>query len=54
MKDLYVGVPVIIGKNGVEKVVEIQLSEEEKQSFKNSIKAVQDLFIAAKKIDSSL
>ena len=54
VKDLYVGVPVIIGKNGVEKVVEIQLSEEEKQSFKNSIKAVQDLFIAAKKIDSSL
>ena len=54
VKDLYVGVPVIIGKNGVEKVVEIQLSEEEKQSFKNSIKAVQDLFIAAKKIDSAL
>ena len=53
-KDIYAGVPVIIGKNGVEKVVEIKLSEKEKQDFDNSIKSVQELFNAAKKIDSTL
>ena len=50
-KDLYAGVPVIIGSKGVEKVVELDLSNEEKVNFKNSINAVKELFIAAKKID---
>jgi len=53
-KDLYAGVPVQIGKNGVEKVIEINLSEIEKKQFDNSIKAVQELFEAAKKIDNNL
>ena len=53
-KDIYAGVPVIIGKNGVEKVVEIKLSEKEKQDFDNSIESVQELFNVAKKIDSTL
>jgi malate dehydrogenase len=54
VKNIYAGVPVIIGKNGVEKIIEINLSEEEKNNFDISIKAVQDLFLAAIKIDSSL
>ena len=54
VKDIYAGVPVIIGKNGVEKVIEIELSPEEKKQFDNSIKAVQDLFVAGTKIDNSL
>jgi malate dehydrogenase len=54
VKDLYAGVPVIIGENGVEKVVEINLDEEEKNNFNNSVKAVKDLFEAAKKIDPDL
>jgi malate dehydrogenase len=54
IKDLYVGVPVIIGKNGIEKIVEANLNAEEKVNFDNSINAVQDLFNAAKKIDNSL
>ena len=54
VKNLYVGVPVIIGKNGVEKVIEINLNEEEKKNFDNSIKAVRDLYSAAQKIDTSL
>jgi malate dehydrogenase len=54
IKDLYVGVPVIIGKNGIEKIVEISLSDDEKKDFNNSIGAVQELFIAAKKIDKLL
>ena len=54
VKNLYAGVPVIIGKNGVEKVVEIKISEDEKKQFDNSIKAVEELFEAATKIDTSL
>ena len=53
-KDLYAGVPVIIGSNGVEKIIELKLSDQEKQNFDKSIKAVQELFDAAKKIDQSL
>ena len=53
-KDIYAGVPVVIGSGGVEKVIEIKLSEEEKKNFVNSVKAVQDLYSAAKKIDPDL
>ena len=53
-ENLYAGVPVIIGAGGVEKVVELNLSEQEKKDFENSIKTVQELFEAAKKIDPSL
>ena len=54
VKDLYVGVPVIIGSKGVEKVIEIDLSELEKKQLDSSINAVKDLFDAAKKIDPEL
>jgi malate dehydrogenase len=54
VKNLYVGVPVIIGKNGIEKVVEIKLTEEEKKLFNHSVKAVEKLYEAAKKIDTTL
>ena len=54
IKDLYAGVPVIIGKNGIEKVIEINLSKEEKQNFDHSISAVKELFDAAKKNDHTL
>ena len=54
IKNVYAGVPVIIGKNGVEKVVEIDLSDEENENFKKSISAVNELFEAAKKIDKEL
>ena len=53
-KNIYAGVPVIIGKNGVEKVIEIKLSDKEKEDFKKSIKSVEELFNAAKEIDPSL
>ena len=53
-KDIYAGVPDVIGKNGVEKITEINLTNKEKENFKLSIKAVSDLFDVAKKIDPFL
>tara|TARA_Y100001958_G_C21177011_1_gene507599 strand:+ start:395 stop:1351 length:957 start_codon:yes stop_codon:yes gene_type:complete len=53
-KDIYAGVPVIIGSNGVEKIIELKLSDEEKKNFEKSIESVKELFNVAKKIDSSL
>ena len=54
VNNLYAGVPVVIGKNGVEKIVEIDLSSKEKEQFDLSIKAVQALYKAAKNIDKNL
>jgi len=54
VKNIYAGVPVIIGSDGVEKVVEINLEKKEKENFEISIKAVKELFNAAAKIDPDL
>ena len=54
VSNLYAGVPVVIGKNGVEKIVEIELSSEEKKQFNLSIKAVKDLLAKSKEIDPKL
>ena len=43
MKGLYVGVPVVIGSNGVEKIIELELTAEEKTAFNNSVAAVKGL-----------
>ncbi len=53
-KNIYAGVPAVIGKEGVEKIIELDLKDEEKNNFKDSVKAVSDLYEAAKKIDSEL
>tara|TARA_B100001121_G_scaffold275499_1_gene264038 strand:+ start:1290 stop:2249 length:960 start_codon:yes stop_codon:yes gene_type:complete len=53
-KDIYAGVPVIIGSQGVEKIVELELTAEEMSNFKKSVQAVKELFDAAKKIDTEL
>tara|TARA_Y100001970_G_C14232621_1_gene859637 strand:+ start:1779 stop:2726 length:948 start_codon:yes stop_codon:yes gene_type:complete len=50
IKDLYVGVPVIIGKNGVEKIIELKLTANEKQEFKKSTNAVRNLTNLAEKL----
>ena len=54
VKDLYVGVPVIIGSNGIEEVVELTLDDKEKKYFDISIDAVKELFDAAINIDANL
>ena len=43
VKDLYVGVPVVIGKGGVERVVEISMTADEQEMFDNSVNAVRGL-----------
>tara|TARA_Y100001970_G_scaffold287006_1_gene410565 strand:+ start:135 stop:1097 length:963 start_codon:yes stop_codon:yes gene_type:complete len=54
VSNVYAGVPVIIGKNGVEKIEEINLDEKEKKEFMHSIDAVKNLWEAASKIDPDL
>jgi len=51
---LYVGVPVMIGAGGVEKIIEIELDEEAKGNLQVSVDAVKELLVACKGIDSSL
>jgi malate dehydrogenase len=50
MNELYVGVPVVIGAGGIEKIVEIQLNAPEKAAFEKSCAAVRELVDAAKKL----
>ena len=54
IKDIYAGVPIIVGKNGVEKIEELNLDEKEKTEFLHSIDAVKKLWEAASKIDPDL
>ena len=51
VKDTYVGVPIVIGKNGVEKIVEVTLDAAEKEMFAKSVASVQTLIEACKTIN---
>ena len=53
LNGLYVGVPVIIGKNGVERIVEISFTSEEKDMFNHSVSAVEQLNEVASKFEAS-
>lgn len=50
VKGLYIGVPVVIGKDGIEKVIEIKLNADEQKMFDSSVQAVKDLVEAMEKI----
>ena len=54
INNVYAGVPVIIGKEGVERIDEIDLNENEKTEFNNSVEAVIKLWDVASKIDPDL
>ena len=54
VEKIYAGVPVIVGKNGIEKIQEIELDDKEKSEFDHSIDAVKKLWEAASKIDPDL
>ena len=53
INDLYVGVPVVIGAGGVEKIVEIELDDEAQKNFTVSVDAVKELLVACKGIDGA-
>ncbi|MBW7837354.1 MAG: malate dehydrogenase [Sphingomonadales bacterium] len=54
MKDLYVGVPVVIGAGGVERIVEIELNKGESKEFEKSANAVRELIAACQKLEPAL
>ena len=54
VKNLYVGVPTVIGAGGIERVVEIKLNVSEKKMFDKSVASVKGLVAACKKIDKKL
>jgi len=54
VEDLYVGVPVVIGAGGVERIVEIELDDAAKVNFQVSVDAVRELLEACRAIDGSL
>jgi malate dehydrogenase len=54
VKDMYVGVPVVIGAKGVERIVEIELAGKDREAFDKSVGAVQGLVEACKKIAPEL
>lgn len=51
---MYLGVPTVIGANGIEKVIEIGMNKDEKAMFDKSVDAVRGLVAACKEIDSTL
>ena len=53
-KDVYAGVPVVIGKNGVEKIEEVELDEKERKEFNHSVESVKKLWDVATSIDPDL
>ena len=54
LKDMYVGVPTVIGAGGIERIVEIDLSKDERAMFDKSVEAVNGLVEACKGIDGGL
>ena len=54
VKDMFVGVPIVIGENGVERIVEVSFSADEKAMFEKSVASVQGLVDACKQINPAL
>jgi malate dehydrogenase len=54
LNGLYVGVPAVIGANGIEEIVEIKLNDEEKANLKTSTDAVEELLTACRGLDETL
>jgi malate dehydrogenase len=54
VRDMFVGVPIVIGENGVERIVEVAFSADEKAMFEKSVASVQGLVDACKQINSAL
>lgn len=52
LKDIYLGVPVVLGKNGIEKIIELKLNADEKELLNNSAKAVKDVMNVLDKMNA--
>jgi malate dehydrogenase len=50
IKDCYLGVPIILGKNGIEKVIELDLNDDEKALLESSRKAVREVMDVLEKL----
>ena len=50
VRNIFAGVPVIIGKNGIEKILELELNDKEKKEFKESTNSVKKLINKCKKL----
>jgi malate dehydrogenase len=54
LSGIYVGVPVVIGEKGVERVVELDLTKDERAMFDKSVDSVRGLIEACKKLEPKL
>ena len=54
VSNMYVGVPTIIGREGIERIVDIKLTKDELDMFNSSVESVKSLVSACKAIDNSL
>ncbi|GJL95194.1 MAG: malate dehydrogenase [Hyphococcus sp.] len=54
LKDMYLGVPIVLGDEGAERVVEVKFNDDEKAMFDNSVEAVKELMEACIKLEPSL
>jgi malate dehydrogenase len=54
LKGIYVGVPIVIGEKGVERIVELDLTPEERAMFDKSVESVRGLIEACKKLEPKL
>jgi len=53
LNDIYLGVPVVLGKNGIEKIIELDLNDEEKASVKDSAEAVREVMSVLDNMDTA-
>ena len=54
VKDMFVGVPIVIGEKGVERIVKLRMRADEKEAFAKSVASVQGLIEACKVINPAL
>ena len=52
--DLYVGVPIVLGADGCERILEVKFNDDERAMFENSVDAVRDLMAACVKLEPAL
>ena len=54
LKDIYLGVPVVLGKNGIEKIIELQLNDSEKELLNESVEAVRSVMSVLDNMNASV